>query len=219
MKRVRLFAWTFLGTVGVTRFPSMASLKVGLTHAARRSGRIMKSTFAILLVAALLTTSATSLRADDWKTTDGKVYQNVQVVGSNPEAVTILHQDGGASVPLANLPADIQKRFNYDPAKAEAVAEGPVKDVAVNVRALRPERDRAGKMQQAESDITDNQYDTNIPEIAPVNDDASASAPSASCNPSPHYSIDDLASSMHSLRSDPSDANHHSISEIADSGL
>lgn len=214
----------------VTRFPSVTSLKVGLPHAVRRTGRIMKSTFAILVIAVLLTISATSLRADDWKTTDGKVYQNVQIVGLNPDAVTILHQDGGASVPLANLPADIQKRFNYDPAKAEAAAEA------------RAERNRAAKVQQAEPDAQDTQNtDATVIISSPANNNAGASTSSTSCNPSPHYSIDDLASSihslgpdpsdpthssigalassMHSLRSDPSDSNHHSISEIADSGL
>lgn len=60
--------------------------------------------------------------AEDWKTTDGKTYANVTVVKVEDDAVTILDEDGGARVPLANLPADLQMRFNYDPEKAKEAA-------------------------------------------------------------------------------------------------
>lgn len=195
---------------------------------------MMKSIFTSLLAAVVLTSSATSLWADDWKTADGKVYQNVQVVGSNPDSVTILHQDGGASVPLANLPADIQKRFNYDPAKVEAQKES-----AENARVLRAEMDRAARVQQASPEAQD--PDTSEAASSLANEDEGTSTAPVSCRPSPHYSMDDLTASIHSLthdpsdsthssigaltasihslRSDPCDANHHSISEIADSGL
>ena len=37
--------------------------------------------------------------------------------------MTILDQDGGALVPLATLPANLQKQFHYDAAKAQAAAD------------------------------------------------------------------------------------------------
>jgi beta-glucanase (GH16 family) len=60
--------------------------------------------------------------ADDWSTTDGKTYHDVKVVKIDDDAVTILDSDGGALVPLASLPADLQQQFHYDPAKAKAAA-------------------------------------------------------------------------------------------------
>jgi len=60
--------------------------------------------------------------AEDWTTTDGKTYQQVKVVKIDDDAVMILDEDGGALVPLAVLPPDLQQRFHYDPAKAKIAA-------------------------------------------------------------------------------------------------
>jgi hypothetical protein len=164
----------------------------------------MKSnrTLALLLAAALPVFSATSLWAEDWKTTDGKVYQNVTVIDAQPDAVTILHQDGGALVPLANLPPDIQKRFNYDPVKAKAAAEARARDDAANARALQAEMDQVSQMRQAVPDAQDSGTD---------------SSPATASSKTTHYSMGDLASAMDSLKSDPSDSSHYSISDLADS--
>lgn len=62
-------------------------------------------------------------RAEDWTTTDGKTYKNVKVVKVEDDAVTILDEDGGARVPLSTLSPDLQKKFNYDPAKAAIAAK------------------------------------------------------------------------------------------------
>jgi type II secretory pathway pseudopilin PulG len=171
-------------------------------------------TLALLLAVALPVSSATSLRAEDWKTTDGKVYQNVTVIDSAPDAVTILHQDGGALVPLANLPPDIQKRFNYDPVKAKAAADARARDDAANASALQAEMNQASQMRQAAPDA----QDPGAPETdsSPAND-AEAPPTTPASSKTTHYSIGDIASSMHSLQSDPSDSNHHSISDLADS--
>jgi hypothetical protein len=59
--------------------------------------------------------------AEDWTTTDGKVYRNVQVLSHNAAYVTILYKDGGGRVPLTLLKPDLQKRFGYSPAQAPAV--------------------------------------------------------------------------------------------------
>jgi len=61
------------------------------------------------------------LRAEDWTTSDGKTYHNVQVLSSNAAYVTILHEDGGGRIPISTLSPALQKRFNYDPAKAAPV--------------------------------------------------------------------------------------------------
>jgi hypothetical protein len=61
--------------------------------------------------------------AEDWTTTDGKVYQGVKVVKVEADSVTILDSDGGARLALADLPPDLQKRFHYDPDKAKQASE------------------------------------------------------------------------------------------------
>jgi len=174
----------------------------------------MKSnrTLALLLAAALLTSSATSLWAEDWKTTDGKVYQDVKVINSQPDSVTILHKDGGASVPLANLPPDIQKRFNYDPAKAKLASDARVKNEAANAKALQAEMNLASQMQQAGPEAQLTGATGTAPSTTHAGGVASTTAASSSAT---HHSINDLASSIQSLKSDPSDATHFSIGNLA----
>lgn len=194
-----------------------------------KSNRIL----VILLATVLLTSSATSLWAEDWKTIDGKVYQDVKVIESAPDAVTILHKDGGALVPLELLPPELQKRFNYDPAKAKVAADERMQEEITDARALRAERDQLASLQKDEDEET-------VPDASATNDSHVPSAAPAT-SASTHHSVDELfasastmrrdlsdptyhtmahlASSIHSLGPDPSDPNHHSMSEIADSGL
>jgi hypothetical protein len=61
---------------------------------------------------------ASPLWAEDWTTTDGKTYKDVKVIQVDPDGVSILDADGGAKIPMTNLSVDLQKRFNYDSAKA-----------------------------------------------------------------------------------------------------
>jgi hypothetical protein len=174
----------------------------------------MKSncTLAIFLAAALLTSSATSLWADDWKTTAGKVYQDVKVIEATPDAVTILHKDGGASVPLANLPPDIQKRFNYDPVKAKAAADARVQNDAANAKDLQVEMDQASQMRQAGPEP----QDTNAPETtSSTAHHADATCTKTASTNATQHSVDELSSSTLSLKSDPSDATHHSIDDLS----
>ena len=83
------------------------------------------------------------VRAEDWTTKDGKTYESVTVVKLEADEVSILDKDGGARVPLSNLPGDLQKRFNYDPAKAKIAAEARAKKDAVNASALQEEINQA----------------------------------------------------------------------------
>jgi beta-glucanase (GH16 family) len=85
---------------------------------------------------ALLFVSLPLAIADDWTTTDGKSYHDVHVVKVDADAVTILDSDGGALVPLAALPADLQQHFHYDPAKAKAAAEQRQADDAATAQAI-----------------------------------------------------------------------------------
>ena len=100
---------------------------------------------ALLLLAIL----GPGLRAEDWTTSDGTVYKDVHVVKVEADAVTIIHHDGGALVPLVKLPAALQQQFGYDPAKAKAAADTRAKIDGESQEALQVEKAEAQKMQDA----------------------------------------------------------------------
>ena len=56
-----------------------------------------------------------------WTTSQG-TFRNVHILKIEPDCVTILHTDGQAVVPIAELPSDLQSELNYSPAAAEAYA-------------------------------------------------------------------------------------------------
>src|SRR5277367_2921755 len=80
-----------------------------------------------------------SVRAEDWTTITGKQYPDVTVLKVDPDAVTILYRDGGALIPLIELPENLQTRFHYDPAAAKAAADARDQADFENARALRAE--------------------------------------------------------------------------------
>jgi hypothetical protein len=51
-------------------------------------------------------------------TVDGITYHDVRFIHPTPATVTIYHSTGVATIPLAQLPPDLQKRFGYDPKAA-----------------------------------------------------------------------------------------------------
>lgn len=109
-----------------------------------------------VLILSLLAFVAIPAYAEDWTTTDGTVYQDVKVIRVEDDAITILFKDGGALVPLAKLPPDLQQRFSYDPVKAKAKAAARAKDDAANAKELQAEMDQAQKLklQQQVKDAT-----------------------------------------------------------------
>ena len=102
----------------------------------------MKSLFLVLALALCSTKGI----AEDWTTTDGTVYKNVTVIRVEDDAITILYKDGGALVPLFKLPTPLQKRYEYDPAKAKIAAEARAKADAENAKELQAEIDLAKKL-------------------------------------------------------------------------
>jgi thiol-disulfide isomerase/thioredoxin len=57
-----------------------------------------------------------------WTMSDGKKYQDVKITKVEADCVTILDSEGGALVPISELPADLQKQLNYDPEAAVAAS-------------------------------------------------------------------------------------------------
>jgi hypothetical protein len=121
---------------------------------------IVKAIYLILALALF----STFARAEDWTTTDGMKYQNVQVIRVEDDAVTIIYKDGGALIYLNKLPPALQERFDYDPIKAKAAAEARAKADAENEKALQAEIEETArvKRQQQIADATARGY-TNAP--------------------------------------------------------
>ncbi len=64
-----------------------------------------------------------------WRTISGETFTNVKVLSVDRDSVMIMYDGGGQRVPLAYLPTDLQKLFNYTPPAvigAPAVAGAPV---------------------------------------------------------------------------------------------
>jgi hypothetical protein len=74
-----------------------------------------QTTFAIL--AAL---SASILTAEDFKTINGKEYNNATVSRVEPNGIVLRTKSGILKVYFTELPKEVQQRFNYDPEKAAA---------------------------------------------------------------------------------------------------
>jgi hypothetical protein len=106
----------------------------------------LKSVWLILSCGIALT--MVRAQADNWTTTDGKVYQGVMVVKVEDDSVTILYKDGGALVSLDKLPPDLQKKFHYDPVKAKTAAQARAKRDAQDTAALEAEKDQSEQLQQ-----------------------------------------------------------------------
>ena len=98
----------------------------------------------ILIFALMLTV----IHAEDW-TVGYKTYKNVTVTKVTDDHVEITFDGGVGSPKLASLPPELQKRFNYDPAKAKAAID------AENARLAQSDQERvqydAQKISQAQT--------------------------------------------------------------------
>lgn len=72
--------------------------------------------------------AVSGLSAADLTTRDGQVFHNFKVIGHDEGSITIMDSDGGQKIPLSNLPADLQKQYGYDPAKADAVMKAQAEE-------------------------------------------------------------------------------------------
>lgn len=110
--------------------------------------------FRVITLAAVLSLLASLVAptyAEDWTTTDGKVYKDVKVMKLEADAVTILYREGGALVPLATLSPALQEKFHYDPDKARAATFARALADMQNPSALEAERIQAAKLKAAQA--------------------------------------------------------------------
>ena len=66
----------------------------------------------------VVTTTAESNALPTSITINGTTYEDVRWKRATPATVTIYHRSGVATIPLAELPPDLQRHFGYDPQKA-----------------------------------------------------------------------------------------------------
>ena len=106
----------------------------------------------LILLSVTLALLATNAPAEDWTTSDGKTYKQVTVVRVEDDAVTILDEDGGALVPLALLPPDLQQRYHYDPEKAKIAAERRQSESEASTQAIEQQKKAEVAQQQKASE-------------------------------------------------------------------
>jgi len=58
--------------------------------------------------------------AGDITTRDGIIYKKTEVTAVENDGIRISHADGVAKIPFEKLPADLQQKYHYDPAKVAA---------------------------------------------------------------------------------------------------
>ncbi|MGB9474080.1 MAG: hypothetical protein WCE87_03310 [Candidatus Udaeobacter sp.] len=74
---------------------------------------------------------ASAALADDFRTTDGKVYKDAIVNRVEPDGVVVKTKSGISKLYFAELPKDVQERFGYDPQKASAYSAEQAANYAV----------------------------------------------------------------------------------------
>ena len=80
-------------------------------------------------------------------TVDGITYNNVRFVRPTPATVTIYHSTGVATIPLAQLPPDLQKRFGYDP---KAATQWELAQQQIEAAAAEAQRQQAARWKAAQ---------------------------------------------------------------------
>lgn len=65
-----------------------------------------------LVLAALLACSAIRSRADDLTTSDGKIFQNIEIRELDNESITFSHSQGASRIPLKEFPVEVQLRYS-----------------------------------------------------------------------------------------------------------
>jgi hypothetical protein len=77
----------------------------------------------LLALTLTILTYLEELRAEDWKTNDGKTYQDVKILSNDKVFVTIIDSDGGAKISIKDLPVELQVKLGFDPKAAQMQRE------------------------------------------------------------------------------------------------
>src|SRR6266480_6919433 len=72
--------------------------------------KMKRSFLSILVVIAVVQL----VRADDFKTTNGKEYKNAKLSRVEPDGIVITFSGGIVKIPFTELSPEIQKKYGYD---------------------------------------------------------------------------------------------------------
>lgn len=71
------------------------------------------------VLSTVLAFAAMSAWALDIKTLDGREFKDAKILRQEPDRITIVYPNGGATIYLRDLTEDLQKQFGYDPQQAQ----------------------------------------------------------------------------------------------------
>src|ERR1700692_3137679 len=96
----------------------------------------------VLVLIALMTLPAL---AEDW-TVNGKDYNDVKVLQVEDDMVSVQYTGGIGRFAIADLSPELKKRFNYDPAKAAAIAKQKADEEALALEAEKKADEEKSKL-------------------------------------------------------------------------
>ena len=71
------------------------------------------------VLSTVLAFAAMSVSAVDITTLDGREFKNAKILRQEPDRITIVYPNGGATIYLRDLTDDLQKQFGYNPQQAQ----------------------------------------------------------------------------------------------------
>ena len=101
----------------------------------------------------LILSFASVVLADDFKTIDGKEYENVTVNRVEPDGIVLTSSFGISKVYFTELPKEVQEHFRYDQAKSAAYSA----EQNANLERLRKQQEESLR-QKAEVTAKNNKY-------------------------------------------------------------
>ena len=97
----------------------------------------------------LVTTSASFMLADDFKTNNGKEYKNAVVTQVDTDGIVVKTKTGISKLYFTELPEDVQKQYHYNPANA---ADAQSAQVAA-IERTNQQIEEANKQRQKEKQV------------------------------------------------------------------
>ena len=124
--RPEIFRFAQFALTGVLIFENTSALD--------RSDKVQKNLFTILLVS-----FAAAALSEDFKTLNGKEYNDATVTRVEPDGIVLRTKSGITKVYFVELTKDVQERFHYVPEKAGAYAA----EQAANYAAYQKQQEEA----------------------------------------------------------------------------
>src|SRR5437773_442217 len=87
---------------------------------------------------------ASTVLADDFKTTEGKEYKDATVSRIEPDGIVVRTKSGISKLYFVELPQEVQRRFNYEPQQARAYSA----EQAANYSAIQKQEEEAQRQRE-----------------------------------------------------------------------